>query len=34
MHERIAMLGGSLTIKSSPGGGTTVHVKVPLQLTP
>ena len=30
MNERIAMLGGSLTIKSLPGAGTTVHLEVPL----
>jgi signal transduction histidine kinase len=34
MHERIQMLGGRLTIRSSPGAGTTVHAEVPLQLTP
>ncbi len=28
MHERIEMLGGSLTIESSPGAGTTVFVEV------
>jgi PAS domain S-box-containing protein len=30
MHERIEMLGGSVTIESSPGAGTTVFVDVPL----
>ena len=30
MQERIDALGGRLTIQSSPGGGTTVHVAVPL----
>jgi two-component system sensor histidine kinase DegS len=34
MNERITMLGGSLTLKSSPGAGTTVHVEVPLQPRP
>ena len=30
MRERIEMLGGSLTIESSPGRGTTVRVEAPL----
>ena len=30
MHERIEMLGGSLTIESSPGAGATVFVEVPV----
>lgn len=31
MRERAAMVGGTLTIESSPGGGTTVHVEVPYE---
>lgn len=30
MHERAALVGGTLTIESSPEGGTTVFVEVPL----
>jgi signal transduction histidine kinase len=30
MHERAAILGGTLTIVSSPGAGTTVIAEVPL----
>jgi PAS domain S-box-containing protein len=30
MHERIAILGGNLTIESSPGAGATIYVEVPL----
>jgi signal transduction histidine kinase len=30
MRERAALVGGSLTIESSPRGGTTVFVQVPL----
>jgi PAS domain S-box-containing protein len=30
MRERIALIGGTLTIESSPGSGTTVFVRVPL----
>ena len=29
MRERVEMLGGSLTVESSPGKGTTVNVEVP-----
>ena len=32
MHERVALLGGSLTITSSPGMGTRVHVIIPARL--
>jgi len=31
MHERAASVGGKLTIQSSPGKGTLVEIKVPLQ---
>jgi signal transduction histidine kinase len=30
MSERAALVGGTLTIESQPGAGTTVHVRVPL----
>jgi PAS domain S-box-containing protein len=30
MQERVALMGGSLTIETSPGQGTTVFVRVPL----
>ncbi len=29
MHERVGLLGGKLTIESTPGAGTTVYVEVP-----
>jgi signal transduction histidine kinase len=32
MRERSLLVGGKLTIESSPGGGTTVFVQVPLEL--
>jgi two-component system, NarL family, sensor histidine kinase UhpB len=32
MNERLALIGGSLEIESSIGGGTTVFVRVPIQL--
>ena len=31
MRERASLLGGTLTIESSPGAGTTVFVEIPLQ---
>jgi signal transduction histidine kinase/HAMP domain-containing protein len=31
MRERASLLGGSLTIESAPGGGTSVFVEIPLQ---
>ena len=34
MRERAASLGGSTTITSTPGHGTTVHVRVPLRRPP
>jgi signal transduction histidine kinase len=30
MQERIALVGGQLTVESSPGGGTTLAVEAPL----
>lgn len=30
MHERAALIGGSLEIESAPGRGTTIYVRVPL----
>ena len=30
MRERAEMLGGTLTIESAPGSGTTVYIQVPL----
>jgi signal transduction histidine kinase len=30
IRERAALLGGACTIQSKPGGGTTVHVRIPL----
>ena len=30
MHERAALIGGSLEIESAPGKGTTIYVRVPL----
>jgi two-component system sensor histidine kinase DegS len=29
MRERMALLGGTLTIESSPGGGTSVIARLP-----
>ncbi len=29
MQERAALIGGSLTVESAPGEGTTIHVRVP-----
>jgi PAS domain S-box-containing protein len=34
MRERLHLVGGSLTIESSPGQGTTVLARVPLSTTP
>jgi len=32
MRERVAKIGGTLTIKSAPGQGTCIHVRVPLEV--
>jgi two-component system sensor histidine kinase UhpB len=34
MRERIHLVGGSTTVESSPGCGTTVDVSVPLPAAP
>jgi signal transduction histidine kinase len=34
MHERAALIGAHLQIKSEPGSGTTISVKAPIQLLP
>jgi len=31
MRERIAMLGGTIEVESSPGKGTRIEVAVPMQ---
>jgi signal transduction histidine kinase len=31
MGERAAIVGGSLEVRSTPGGGTTIHVRAPLK---
>jgi len=33
MKERVAIAGGTLTIESSPGVGTTVRVEIPFKPT-
>lgn len=33
MHERVSLLGGQLTIESTPGKGTQVYVEIPLEAT-
>jgi signal transduction histidine kinase len=32
MEERVRRLGGSLTIQSSPGKGTTVKAEIPIHV--
>ncbi len=32
MQERVEMLGGSLLVQSAPGGGTSVQVRVPIEV--
>ncbi len=34
MHERAALLGGTVTIESRPGGGTSVFVRIPMSHEP
>ena len=29
MQERVALVGGKVSVESSPGGGTTVHAEIP-----
>jgi signal transduction histidine kinase len=31
MQERVALLGGTFTVESQPGAGTSIHVKIPLE---
>jgi signal transduction histidine kinase len=31
MRERLVLIGGSMTIESSPGAGTTIFVQIPLE---
>ena len=31
MRERVRMVNGTISIESNPMGGTTVHVRVPLE---
>ena len=31
MAERVKLVGGQLSIESHPGGGTTIHARVPLR---
>jgi two-component system, chemotaxis family, CheB/CheR fusion protein len=33
MHERVALLGGTLTIETAPGSGTTLFARLPLPTT-
>lgn len=33
MHERVALLGGALTIETAPGSGTTLFARIPLPTT-
>jgi signal transduction histidine kinase len=30
MRERVALVGGTLTIESTPGRGTTIFARIPL----
>jgi len=32
MRERVLLIGGKSVIESKPMGGTTIHVRVPLEL--
>ena len=32
MYERLSLIGGSLEIESSAGGGTTVFARIPIQM--
>jgi signal transduction histidine kinase len=34
MEERVRRLGGSLTIQSSPGKGTTAKAEIPIHVAP
>jgi signal transduction histidine kinase len=31
MRERAAMLGGSFTLRTAPGGGTRIRIEIPVQ---
>ena len=34
MEERVALVGGYLTLESTPGGGTSVYVRIPISCQP
>ncbi len=34
MEERVALIGGSLTIESKPGSGTTIYIEIPVEENP
>ncbi|MDO8547923.1 MAG: sensor histidine kinase, partial [Nitrospirales bacterium] len=34
MRERVALLNGTISVESTPGGGTTIYVQLPLETRP